>query len=95
LLNEFIDVANRPTLKKYFSKSDIENLIELFDLNGTIIQVNPKINICRDFKDNFLLDLAIQGNADYLISGDKDLLTIEKIEKTKIITFKDFENIVI
>lgn len=48
------------------------------------------LNFCRDEKDNFLLNLAVDGNADYLITGDKDLLVLEKIEKTKILTYSEF-----
>lgn len=41
-------------------------------------------------KDNFLLDLAIDGKADYLITGDADLLVMSRLEKTKIITLTAF-----
>ena len=92
LINEFIDVTTRSKLKKYFSDTDIEKLIKLFDTYGTVIHVIPQIKICRDEKDNFLLDLAVQGNADYLITSDKDLLTLSKIEKTLISTFSDYIN---
>jgi len=92
LINEFIDVTTRSKLKKYFSDADIEKLIKLFDTYGSIIPVTPHLRICRDKKDNFLLDLAVQGNADYLITSDKDLLTLSKIEKTLISTFSDYIN---
>jgi uncharacterized protein len=52
--------------------------------------VSSEINECRDFKDNFLLNLAIDSKADYLITGDSDLLVITKIRKTKITTWSDF-----
>ena len=45
---------------------------------------------CRDIKDNFLLNLAIDGKANFLVTGDKDLLILEKIKKTQIITMTDF-----
>jgi uncharacterized protein len=45
----------------------------------------------RDSKDNFLLNLAVDGKADYLITGDKDLLEIGQIDKTSILTFKEFD----
>lgn len=31
-------------------------------------------NLCRDPKDNFLLSIAKDGNANYLLTGDNDLL---------------------
>ena len=45
---------------------------------------------CRDPKDNFLLELAVDGKADYLITGDKDLLELKSVHKTKIVRIEDF-----
>ncbi|MFN8431438.1 MAG: putative toxin-antitoxin system toxin component, PIN family [Spirosomataceae bacterium] len=41
-------------------------------------------------KDNFLLSLAVDSMADYLITGDKDLLELVNINKTKILTMSQF-----
>ena len=90
LLEEFIDVVSRPKFKKYFSKKDIEKILEYFDQFGELVKVNSDINICRDSKDNFLLTLSVDSKADYLITGDKDLLILEKIEHTTILTFSEF-----
>jgi putative PIN family toxin of toxin-antitoxin system len=90
LIEEFIDVVTRPKFKKYFSKKDIEKILEYFDQYGELTKVKSNIKICRDEKDNFLLNLSIDSDADYLISGDKDLLVLEKIKGTKIITFANF-----
>jgi predicted nucleic acid-binding protein len=46
--------------------------------------------LCRDPKDNFLLNLAIDSKADYLVTGDDDLLILDRVENTKIIKMKDF-----
>lgn len=92
LINEFIDVAGRDKLKKYFTVQDFEKLLNLFDTYGLLINVKPNLKICRDYKDNFLLDLAVQANADYLITGDNDLLTLNNIGNTKIVSFRDFFN---
>lgn len=90
LLEEFIDVVSRPKFKKYFLKKDIEKMLEYFDQYGKLIKVLSDIEICRDKKDNFLLNLAKDSEADYLITGDKDLLILEKFENTKILTFSEF-----
>jgi putative PIN family toxin of toxin-antitoxin system len=90
LLEEFIDVVSRPKFKKYFSKKDIEKFLEYFDQFGELVKVKSDIKICRDEKDNFLLNLSVDSNAEFLITGDKDLLILEKIETTKIITFSEF-----
>jgi len=90
LLEEFIDVVSRPKFKKYFSKKDIEKILEYFDQFGELVKVKSDVKICRDEKDNFLLNLSVDSKADYLITGDKDLLILEKIEETKIMTFSEF-----
>lgn len=89
-LEEFIEVVKRPKFKKFFSKRDVEKLLILFDQYAELILIESNTHICRDPKDNFLLNLAIDGKADFLITGDKDLLVIGKISGTQIITFQDF-----
>lgn len=89
-IEEFIEVANRPKFKKYFSKKDIDDLLDRFDQFGELNLVRSNIQICRDKKDNFLLSLAVDSKANYLITGDDDLLVLEKIEGTKIMTFRNF-----
>jgi hypothetical protein len=90
LISEFVEVVNRPKFENYFSKNDIEKILDYFDYYGKLITVKSDIKICRDKKDNFLLNLSIDSKADYLITGDNDLLVLEKIERTKIINFTDF-----
>lgn len=87
-LEEFIEVVRRPKFKKFFSKNDVEKLLNIFDQYADFVKVASKVDMCRDPKDNFLLNLAIDGEADYLVSGDKDLLILEKIKNTRIITFR-------
>lgn len=91
LLVEFMEVAKRPKFKKYFSEKKLEKLLDLFDVYGEIVQVSSVVDICRDEKDNFLLALAKDSKADYLITGDADLLTIKKFEHTEILTYIEFE----
>jgi putative PIN family toxin of toxin-antitoxin system len=88
LFSEFISVTERPKFKKYFAESDVKHLIRIIDRFGILIQVTTEINLCRDIKDNFLLSLAIDSNADYLITGDNDLLDLEHINETKILTIQ-------
>ncbi|MDZ7777247.1 MAG: putative toxin-antitoxin system toxin component, PIN family [Bacteroidales bacterium] len=89
LIEEFIEVASRPKFKKFFKNQDIEKLLEKFDLYGKLIDINSDLQYCRDVKDNFLLNLAVDGKADFLVTGDDDLLVLKKIKNTKIITFKE------
>ena len=56
----------------------------------TIIEKNETAEVCRDPKDNMFLECAIAANAYYLVSGDSDLLVLEKIKEIPIITVKQF-----
>lgn len=91
LIDEFIEIAKRPKFKEYFSSDDVRKLIELFDSYGELVKINSDIKVCRDVKDNFLLSLSVDSQADYLITGDKDLLVMKNIGKTNILTITDFE----
>ncbi|MDX9696901.1 MAG: putative toxin-antitoxin system toxin component, PIN family [Bacteroidales bacterium] len=92
-MTEFIDVTSREKLKPFFTDEDIAALIDLIEEYGEIVKINSQVQICRDTKDNFLLALAKDGKADYLVTGDKDLLILESFEKTKITNLTDFREL--
>ena len=78
LLDEFIEVAGRPKFSKYFSPSDLEELLFQMKEHGEFINVTSSTTICRDPKDNFLLSLSKDSKATQLITGDKDLLDLKR-----------------
>ena len=90
LLDEFLEVASRPKFRRFFSFTDIEELLETIYQYADFVKVQTQIKICRDPKDNFLLSLSADGNADFLLTGDKDLLELTKFGKTRIVTISDF-----
>jgi putative PIN family toxin of toxin-antitoxin system len=86
LLGEFVGVVERPKFRKYFTRADLEHLLDTIDETAVYCDVISDVHVCRDEKDNFLLALAKDSEADYLITGDNDLLTLKQFEKTQIIT---------
>lgn len=90
LIEEFIVVTGRPKFQKFFLKSDIEKTLLVFETIGELVEIKSNVMDCRDLKDNFLLNLAIDGKADFLISGDKDLLILKNIGAAKIVTMANF-----
>ncbi len=54
------------------------------------ISVTSVITDCRDPKDNKFLELAIDGNADYIITGDSDLLILHPYRGISIVTTSEF-----
>lgn len=91
LLVEFLEVVKRPKLKKYFTEDDLNQMLELINHYADIISVTSDVKVCRDENDNFLLSLALDSKADYLITGDNDLLVIDHFENTRIITMAEYK----
>ncbi len=60
------------------------------DLRGILVEPIMKIEACRDKEDNFALELSEESKADYLITRDKDLLSLHHWKQTKIIKPEDF-----
>lgn len=90
LLKEFLEVAQRPKFNRFFTNNTIELVCEIILEYGFFIEVSSRIDACRDEKDNYLLALALDGNADYLLTVDNDLLVLKKIGNTIITTISAF-----
>ena len=90
LITEIQQTIAKPKLKKYFGTKSLEEMLMAFEPFIDLIEVESIIAICRDPKDNFLLALAKDGKADYLLTGDKDLLELKKFGKTIIKTIISF-----
>ena len=87
-------VAKRPKLRKYISTDELEDILETIDEVAEFVKVASNVTECRDPKDNYLLSLAIDGKADYLLTGDKDLLVLKAMGGTEIKTISEFFDII-
>ncbi|OFX21805.1 MAG: putative toxin-antitoxin system toxin component, PIN family [Bacteroidetes bacterium GWA2_31_9] len=91
LYEELKSVIYRPKFKKYISSSHAEYFMQLFIASTSKINVCSVVEICEDVDDNFILALAKDSNANFLITGDKPhLLKLNTFENTQIITFSEF-----
>jgi putative PIN family toxin of toxin-antitoxin system len=90
LLEEIKATVGKPKLRRYFAEDAIEELLFSMENYIELVLVSSQTDICRDKKDNFLLSLCKDGNADYLLTGDNDLLDLKTFGKTKIVAISDF-----
>jgi putative PIN family toxin of toxin-antitoxin system len=81
---------NKLKFKKYFGKNSLSEMLNAFKDYIELVDGFAKLSLCRDEKDDFLFKFSFDGNANYLIIGDQDLLILKQIENTKIITMTDF-----
>ncbi|BAY16429.1 hypothetical protein NIES2109_22430 [Nostoc sp. HK-01] len=91
ILEEIILVTQqRPKLQKYFPRHKVDELIQILRAIGLFVIITTEVSICRDPKDNYLLGLAKDSAANFLVTGDQDLLVIKIFENTEIITYQEF-----
>ena len=90
LIDEIVEVTQRPKFRKYFKLDDVESLLLKIKSRAIFIDVTSQINKCRDEKDNFLLSLSLDGYATHLLTGDKDLLVLKRFGQTKILKITEY-----
>ncbi|TAK30785.1 MAG: putative toxin-antitoxin system toxin component, PIN family [Chloroflexota bacterium] len=72
-----------------------EDATSLVTLLSQVAEIIPPISgkipaVCRDAKDDYLLAYALVGQADYLVTGDNDLLVLGEVERMRIVSPADF-----
>jgi putative PIN family toxin of toxin-antitoxin system len=89
---EIIDVLGRDKfrLKYHILTDDISALINLIRLRGEVVIPKQRVADCRDPKDDKFLDIALAGDADCLVSGDLDLVSMNPYRSVPIITPAEF-----
>jgi putative PIN family toxin of toxin-antitoxin system len=85
-LSELATTLSRSKFDPYVSREDRQTFFELFARVAEWVTVTSTIRACRDPKDNKFLELAVDGKADWIVTGDKDLLQLGTFQETKIMT---------
>lgn len=90
-IEEFRRVSRDPKLREYLLPIEAVNLVNGLRHQAQLLDDLPVVELSADPDDNPLLAMAIAGEADYLVSGDKrDVLVLKKVGKTRIITARRF-----
>jgi uncharacterized protein len=84
---ELVDVLERPRLRvKYrIENEDVEALLRLLLLRGEAVTPGRRIEVCRDPDDDKVLEVAVSGRADVIVTGDDDLLVLHPFEGVGIV----------
>ncbi len=79
-------------LEKKFSlpQEAMTKIIESLDTYSQKYIPTQHVTMCKDPQDNFLLELADEAKADYLVSGDKLVVAMKVYKNTKIISPREF-----
>lgn len=90
LIDEMREVLERDKIRKYL-KLPVEEYISFHKSLTQKFTPKPSVSFGVDPKDSFLLNLSIETRADFLITGDKALLSMGTVESTQIISYTQFK----
>jgi putative PIN family toxin of toxin-antitoxin system len=88
--NELEEILFRKKFEPYITVEERTEFLRYFFQQATKIEVTKVISVCRDSKDNMILELAVSGQADVIITEDKDLLDISPFEGISVLSPTDF-----
>jgi uncharacterized protein len=89
-LLELNQILNRKKFIKYFTVEEKQEFVFKLLEKSELVEIEESISICRDPKDDKFLELAFSGKADFIITGDQDLLVLNPFRNIEIITASDF-----
>jgi putative PIN family toxin of toxin-antitoxin system len=93
IVGEISQTLAYPRLRQVYANSGAtrQELIETVLQIGKLLEVTKRLNVIReDPADNKFIECAAAGEADYLVSGDKHLLKIDRYQKTRILPVREF-----
>ena len=91
-LIELISVLNRPKFSKYILPEDILGLVIRIKAVWLSVEIINQTKLCRDPKDDKFIDIAINGGASHIITGDNDLLVLHPIQNIAVINLRNFSD---
>lgn len=93
LIVELSDALEYPQVAKFISEDERRNVVRLFKALAVEIKLDLRYDRFADVRDNFLGDLAFACKANFIISGDKEVLIQKHIGRIQIISPAQFRKI--
>jgi putative PIN family toxin of toxin-antitoxin system len=100
ILTEIADVMTRPKFGADVKAiAEYIHAIEEFSIKTNIAAessgvLNPRPRISRDADDDKILECAVRGDVDFIITGDSDLLVLKEYANIKMVTPKEYVDMV-
>jgi len=86
---QFVEVIARPYLAPIIRPEAREWLTQLMR-SAVLVSIIERITVCRDPTDDKFLELAVNGHADLILTGDKDLLVLNPFRGIRIVAPASF-----
>lgn len=92
-------VISRPILQEILSvlaskfsrdKEELSRVAVVLGEMGRIVEPSRRLSVLRDEPDNRILECAVEGNAEAIVTGDKAMLAIGEYEGIRLVTLADY-----
>jgi putative PIN family toxin of toxin-antitoxin system len=94
-LDEFRRVTRYSKLRRFLKPAEAGHLVNSLRHQAVVLEKLPMVNLSPDPDDNPVLAMAEASQAQYLVTGDKkDLLALDTIDGTRIVTARQFAAVV-
>ncbi len=89
-LAELDEVLHRPRFAKWLSLETRREFLRRYRSVVRLVGIESALKVCRDPKDDKFLDLAVAGQAAWVITGDDDLRALDPFREIRILRPQDF-----
>ncbi len=89
-VREFQEVLFRPQFDKYVTEQTRLLFLTTFLSQAEVVDITEQVTVCHDLRDNKFLEVAVNGNATCIVSGDEDLLVLHPFRTVPIVTPRTF-----
>ena len=90
LSEELDDVLSRHRFDRYVTRQERTAFLRYLLRMAMSVEITERIQACRDPNDDKILELAVNGDADYIVTGDDDLLAMNPFRGIEIIRPAEF-----
>jgi putative PIN family toxin of toxin-antitoxin system len=87
---ELRGVLTRRRFRKYVSLESTMDYIDWYAGISELVEIGERLAVCRDPRDDKFLELAVAGRADFIVSGDADLLVLHPFREVAILRSAEF-----
>ena len=89
-VSELAEVLSRSKFDGFVSRAERELFLAQIESAAEFVPIIQLVRACRDPKDDKFLEVALNGRADVIITGDADLLGMHPWRKIEILTPADY-----
>jgi putative PIN family toxin of toxin-antitoxin system len=83
-------VLGRPAFDRYLDSATRQRFLHSLIACAHLVPITERVQACRDPRDDIFLELAVNGDADLIVSGDRDLLDMRSFRHVAILTPRQF-----